>query len=48
MGRKRLPEEQKKVNIKLTVKTDFVKMLKEKDVNISKLFEEFVKNYLNK
>jgi post-segregation antitoxin (ccd killing protein) len=48
MGRKRLPEEQKKVNIKLTVKTDFVKILKEKDVNISKLFEEFVKNYLNK
>ena len=48
MGRKRLPEDEKKLNIKLTVKSDFIKILKEKNVNISQLFEEFVKNYLKK
>jgi post-segregation antitoxin (ccd killing protein) len=48
MGRKRLPEEERKLNIKLTVKSEFVKILKAQNVNISALFEEFVKNYLKK
>jgi post-segregation antitoxin (ccd killing protein) len=48
MGRKRVPEEEKKIDLKLSVKTKYVKELKERNINISQLFEEFVKNYLKR
>jgi hypothetical protein len=46
MGRKRLDEKEKKVDIKLKIKKKYVDILKEKKVNVSQLFEEFVKSYL--
>jgi len=48
MGRKRLPPEEKKVNIKLSVSKELVDILKQNNVNISQLFEELVRNYLKK
>jgi hypothetical protein len=47
MGRKRLPPEEKRVGIKLSIKKKYVDELKVKKVNISLLFEEFVKKFLN-
>lgn len=48
MGRKRIPEDEKKIGVKLTITKKYLDELKAKDLNISKLFEEFVKDYLNK
>lgn len=48
MGRKRVPEDEKRIGLKLSVKKKYVEELKQLNVNISQLFEEFVKNYLNR
>ena len=46
MGRKRLPEQEKRIGLKITIKKKYVDQLKESGVNISHLIEEFVKNFL--
>lgn len=48
MGRKRLELDEKKVSVKLTIKKKYVDMLKEKNINMSQLFEEKVKELLKK
>lgn len=48
MGRKRMNDEDKKIPIKLSISKKFVDELKYKNVNISQLFEEFVKTYLKR
>ena len=48
MGRKRVPEDEKRIAVKLSIKKKYLDELKTKKINISALFEEFVKNYLNK
>lgn len=48
MGRKRVPEQEKRIAVKLSIKKKYLDELKTKDINISALFEEFVKKYLNK
>lgn len=42
MGRKRLEESEKKTAIKLSIKKKYIDELKAQDVNISKLFEDFI------
>ena len=46
MGRLRLGEDDKKVSLKISVKKKYVDELKSRGINISRLFEEFVKKYL--
>ncbi len=48
MGRKRLPEDEKKIALKLTIKKKYLDELKQREVNISQLFENFVIDYLKK
>lgn len=48
MGRKRMNEDDKKIPIKLSISKKFVDELKQQNVNISHLFEEFVKTYLKR
>lgn len=48
MGRKRLEEDEKRIPIKLSIKKNYIDELKKRDVNISQLFEEFVKKLLNR
>jgi len=48
MGRKRLDENEKRISLKLSIKKKYIDELKQKEVNISQLFEEFVKNYLRR
>ena len=48
MGRKRMPEDEKKISVKLSITKKLIDELKAKDVNISQLFEHFVKDYLKK
>lgn len=38
----------KKISIKLSISKKYVDELKAKNINISQLFEEFVKTYLNR
>ncbi|CRK83415.1 type II toxin-antitoxin system CcdA family antitoxin [Neobacillus massiliamazoniensis] len=46
MGRKRLPETKKKININLSITKEIVDQLKEKEVNISAIVEEYLLGYL--
>jgi post-segregation antitoxin (ccd killing protein) len=48
MGRKRIESNEKRIALKLSIKKKYVDLLKEKGINISQLFEEFVKDYLNR
>jgi hypothetical protein len=48
MGRHRLPEEKKKVDVHLTITKEVVDKLKEKEVNISQIVEEMLLDYLKK
>lgn len=48
MGRKRLSEDEKRIAVKLSIKKKYIVELKEKDINISQLFEEYVKKFLNR
>lgn len=48
MGRKRLPEEEKRIDLKLSIKKKYVDELREQNINISQLFEQFVKTYLKR
>lgn len=48
MGRKRLPEEEKRIAIKLSIKKKYVDELKQRGINISHIFEDFVKKFLNR
>ena len=48
MGRKRLSEDEKKIPLKLSIQKKLVDELKERDINISQLFEEFVKKHLGR
>ena len=48
MGRKRVEQVDKRIRLTLTVQRKIVEELKEKNVNISRLFEEFAKNYLKR
>jgi post-segregation antitoxin (ccd killing protein) len=48
MGRKRLPEDDKRITLHLSIKKKYVDELKSRGVNISRLFEEFVQNLLNR
>lgn len=48
MGRKRLEPEEKKIQVKLSIKKKYVEELRAKNINISQLFEEFVKKYLDR
>ncbi|MFH5781826.1 type II toxin-antitoxin system CcdA family antitoxin [Heyndrickxia oleronia] len=46
MGRHRLDENEKKVNITLSIKKKYVDELRKRKVNISALVEEFIKKFL--
>lgn len=46
MGRKRLDESEKKISVNLSVKKKYLDALRERNVNISQLFEEFVIKFL--
>jgi post-segregation antitoxin (ccd killing protein) len=46
MGRKRLEEGEKKVDLTLKVKKKYVEQLKEQQINISAVFEVFIEKYL--
>lgn len=46
MGRRRLPEDKKKVNLHLSISKELVDQLKENDINISKVAEELLQEYL--
>jgi hypothetical protein len=48
MGRKRIDSNEKRISLKLSIKKKYVDELKEKNINISQLFEQFVKDYLNR
>lgn len=48
MGRKRVSPDEKRIAIKLSIQKKLLDELKAKNVNISQLFEEFVRNYLKK
>lgn len=48
MGRKRLDENEKRIPIKLSIKKKYVDELKQREVNISQLFEEYVKKFLSR
>lgn len=48
MGRKRLPESDKKIPLRLSISKKYVDELKKLDINISQLFEQFVKEYLKR
>jgi|GEM_PF-4133562 len=48
MGRKRLNENDKRIPIKLSIKKEYIDELKQREINISQLFEEFVKKYLGR
>lgn len=41
MGRKRLPMQEKKVRVSVSIKQKYVDLLKEKGVNLSKIIEEY-------
>jgi post-segregation antitoxin (ccd killing protein) len=45
MGRHRLPEEKKKITLHLTITKEVVDQLKEREVNISQLVEDFKNIY---
>jgi hypothetical protein len=46
MGRRRLEEGEKKVDLTLKVKKKYVDELKEHQINISALFDSFIEQYL--
>lgn len=46
MGRKRLEESEKKVNVKLCIKKEYLDILKDQNINISKLLEEKIEEFL--
>lgn len=46
MGRNRLPEELKKTDLKLSITREIVDQLKEKEVNISGIVENYLREYL--
>lgn len=48
MGRNRLESDEKKISIRLTVKKKYIDKLKQQNVNISQLFEQFVEEFLKK
>jgi post-segregation antitoxin (ccd killing protein) len=48
MGRKRIESDEKRISLKLSIKKKYVDELKEKEINISQLFEQFVKDYLKR
>jgi post-segregation antitoxin (ccd killing protein) len=48
MGRKRIESNEKRISLKLSIKKKYVDELKEKEINISQLFEQFVKDYLKR
>lgn len=48
MGGKLLDDMERKVDVKLKIKKKYLLELRKRDVNISKIFEEFVTNYLKK
>ena len=48
MGRKRVNDLDKKIPIKLSISKKYILELKSRDINISQLFEEFVKTYLKR
>lgn len=48
MGGKLLDDMERKVDVKLKIKKKYLLELRKRGVNISKLFEEFVINYLKK
>lgn len=48
MGRKRMNEDDKKIPIKLSISKKLIDELKQNNVNISQLFEQYVKTYLKR
>ena len=48
MGRKRVDPKEKRIGLKLSVKRKYVDELKERNINISQLFEQFVEEYLKR
>lgn len=44
MGRKPLALEDRKVRVNITVKKKYVEFLREKNINISQIIEDYVKN----
>lgn len=48
MGRKRLDSDEKRISLNLSIKKKYVEELKHRGVNISQLFEDFVKKYLGR
>lgn len=48
MGRKRVDPEEKRIRLTITLPKKLVDILKEKDINISRLIEQLLKNYLKR
>lgn len=48
MGRKQLPESDRRVRVQLRIKKKYLDFLKENEVNISNLLENAVENYQKK
>lgn len=46
MGRRRLNEDEKKVNLNLSIKKKYVDALRKKNINMSQLVENFIKKFL--
>jgi post-segregation antitoxin (ccd killing protein) len=48
MGRKPIDKGEKKVPLSVSIKQKYVEELRKRNVNVSQIIEEFVKNYLKK
>jgi len=48
VGRKRIDENDKKIRVSISIKKALMDELREKNINISQLIEELVKNYLKR
>jgi hypothetical protein len=47
MGRKRLDPEEKRIKVTLSIKKKYVDYLRDKNINISKVVEDYVKKFLD-
>lgn len=48
MGRKRLDESDKKIRVNLSIKKKYLDEIKAKNINLSELVENFIKDYLKR
>ena len=48
MGRKRLDDNEKKVTVGITIKRKYLDSLRVRKINISKLVEDYIREFLEK